>query len=34
MNRDIKKVLKSVDGTDYMEIGAKRHKDSGSDASG
>ena len=32
MKRDSDKVVKYVDGTDYMEIGAKGNKYSGSDA--
>ena len=33
MKRDSNKVVKSVDGTDHMEIGAKVHKDDVTDAS-
>ena len=33
MKRDSNKVVKSIDGTDYVEIGAIGHKYSGSDAS-
>ena len=33
MKRHINEVVKSIDGTDYVEIGAKGYKDAGRDAS-